>query len=202
MRGGFVEMRLVIAIMVIAIVASVASPCLAGNNPLGKVAVHVRPHNAKLACNAGTILDCTDVVETEASFSVDAFPVFYDLVEFLGVEYGLNWPAWTYSAAFTSCSDLVIDAVDWPGSGAAHTWTSCQTGVAIPSFVWLYADGAGQICPTDNPSVGAIRILDCSEALDIPTSVFCAGVYGATGDDPCQDATEATTWGAIKNVFR
>jgi hypothetical protein len=198
-------MRLAITILVIALVASIASTCLAGNNPEAKVAVHVRPHNAKLGCNVGTIVDCNDIIETEASFSFDAFPVFYELAEYLGCQYGLTWPAWAYSAAFTSCSDLVIGTVVWPGSGAAHTWTTCQAaGVAVPSFIWLYADDPGTICPIPYPDAEPplLSVLDCAEGLDTPMTISCAGVYGEVGDDPCRDATEAATWSAIKSIFK
>jgi hypothetical protein len=192
---------LVAAVALTLILSAVA---FAGNNPAPKVAIHVRAHNAKLACNYGTITGCADIIATEPGFSADCFPVFYDLVEFLGCEYGLCWPAWTYSAAFTSCSDLVIGVVDWPGTGASHTWTSCQAGVAVPSFVWLYADAPGMICPCPNPETGLISVLDCAEGLDSPCGIFCAGVYGMVGDDPCDggaSATETSTWGGIKGMF-
>jgi hypothetical protein len=204
MRGGFDIMKLAIAIMVIALVASMAIPCLAGNNLTAKSAVHVRAHNAKLACSV-TIADCNDIVTTEAGFSVDAFPIFYQLTEYLGVQYGLTWPAWTYSAAFTSCSDLVIGTVTTPGTGAAHTWTACQAeGIAIPSFVWLYADGPGYVCLSDYPESDppGLYVLDCSEGLDTPVWSICAGVYGEVGDDACEPATEAATWSAIKKIFK
>jgi hypothetical protein len=196
--------RILVAAVALTLVLSAVA--FAGNNPAAKVAVHVRPHNAKAGCNLTTpIVVCEDIVATEPGFSVDAFPVFYDLVEFLGCEYGICWPAWTYSAAFTSCSDLVIGVVDWPGTGASHTWTSCQAGVAVPSFVWLYADGPGMVCPCPNPETGLISVLDCAEGLDSPTYIFCAGVYGMVGDDPCDycdpSATEASTWGGIKGMF-
>jgi len=196
-------MRLAITIMVIALVAAIACPCLAGNSPVAKSAVHVRAHNAKLGCSV-TIADCNDIVTTEAGYDVDAFPVFYDLTEFLGCQYGITWPAWTYSAAFTSCSDLVIGSVANSGDGAAHTWTACQSGVAIPSFIWLYADGFGLICldvyPDSEPQT--LSVLDCSEGLDIPEWSICGGVYGAVGDDACEPATEAATWSEIKKIFR
>ena len=190
-------------VIVSILILALSSLAIAGNNPAAKVAVHVRAHNAKLGCNAGIINGCGEIVTTEPGFNVDAFPVFYDLVEFLGCEYGLCWPAWTYSAAFSNCSDLVIGAVDWPGSGAAHTWTSCQAGVAIPSFIWLYADAPGMVCPCPNPETGLISVLDCAEGLDSPIGIFCAGVYGMIGDDPCEPvvATEASTWGGIKGMF-
>jgi hypothetical protein len=192
---------LVAAVALTLILSAVA---FAGNNPAPKVAIHVRAHNAKLACNYGTITGCADIVATEPGFSADCFPVFYDLVEFLGCEYGLCWPAWAYSAAFTSCSDLVIGVVDWPGSGASHTWTSCQVGVCVPSFIWLYADAPGMVCPCPNPETGLISVLDCAEGLDSPCGIFCAGLYGEVGDDPCDagaSATEASTWGGIKGMF-
>ncbi|MFC1799520.1 T9SS type A sorting domain-containing protein [Candidatus Eisenbacteria bacterium] len=176
----------VLSIMAITFMVGISSLAFAGNNPSAKVAVHVRPHNAKLACNV-TIAGCEDIVTTEPSFSFDAFPVFYNLTEYLGVQYGLSWPAWAYSAAFTSCSDLVIGAVDLPGSGAAHTWTSCQSGVAVPSFVWIYADAPGTVCPIEYPDSDPplLAVLDCAENLDEPCGIFCAGVYGAVGDNPC-----------------
>ena len=194
---------LVAAVALMLVMSAVA---FAANNPVAKVAIHVRPHNAKAGCTiTPPIVDCTGIITTDPNFSVDAFPIFYDLTEFKGVLYGLMWPAWTYSAAFTSCSDLVIGAVDWPGSGAAHTWFECQVApVAVPSFVWLYADGPGMICPIGHPFFGTIEVLDCAEGIDFPCAVFCAGVYGATGDDPCgggASATEQSTWGGIKSIF-
>jgi hypothetical protein len=98
----------------------------------------------------------------------------------------------------------VIGTVAFPGDGASHTWTSCQAGVCVPSFVWLYADGPGMICPCPNPETGLISVLDCAEGLDSPCGIFCAGLYGEVGDDPCDagaSATEASTWGGIKGMF-
>ena len=129
--------------------------------------------------------------------------MFFDLNEYLGCEYGLAWPAWTYSAAFASCSDLVIGEIRWPGDGASHTWASCQAGAAaIPSFVWLYADGPGMICPSPHPTSGTIGVMNCGEELEAPTCIFCASVYGMIGDDPCEPTrTEPASWGSIKAMF-
>jgi hypothetical protein len=194
-----------VLVAAVALTLVLSAVAFAGNNTAAKVAIHVRAHNAKLACALATpIEDCTGVVTTEPTFSVDAFPVFYDLVEFKGVEYGLCWPAWAYSAAFNNCADLVIGAIAWPGDGASHAWFECQYGVAVPSFVWLYADGPGMICPCPDPTTGLISVLDCAEGLDSPCGVFCAGVFGEVGDDPCDagaSATEQSTWGGIKSIF-
>jgi hypothetical protein len=188
-------------IIAMALTLALSAFAFAGNNPNAKVAIHVRPHNAKAGCTV-TINGCEDIVSTEPGFSVDAFPVFFDLNEYLGCEYGMCWPTWTYSAAWNNCADLVIGAIVNPGDGASHTWLSCQTGVAVPSFIWLYADGAGLVCPCPHPVSGVISVLDCAEGLDDPTVIFCAGVYGSIGDDPCAPtATETSTWGEIKGIF-
>jgi len=203
-------MRLAITIMVIALVASMTCSCFAGANQSVKAAVHVRAHNAKIGCNV-TIATCADIVTTEAGFSVDAFAVFYDLEEFLGVQYGFTWPAAWGTATFTSCSDLVIDSVTNPGDGAAHTWTDCQSAsVAVAGYIWLYASAPGQISLVDYPNSGppGLYALDCSEGLDWPhPCIFGAGVYGASGADPCSTctpshATDPTTWSEIKSIFK
>jgi hypothetical protein len=193
--------RAVLLVLCLALAASTVAS--AGNNPVGKIAVHVRGHNAKAGCYPGTgILDCTDIVTTVGFATVDAFPVFFDLAEYLGCEYGICWPDWSYSAVFRSCSDLVVGSITWPGDGASHTWLTCQTGVCIPSFIWVYADGPGMVCPCPHPISGAISLLDCAEGLDSPVCIFCAGVYGMIGDDPCEPTeVEAGTWGALKGMF-
>ena len=193
-----------VLVAAVALTLVLSAVAFAGNNPVAKVAVHVRAHPLKLNCNTVPIAGCADIVTTYPGFSVDAFPVFYDLTEYKGVEYGLCWPAWTYSAAFLSCSDLVIGVIDWPGSEAAHTWTLCQNSpVAIPSAIWLYAGGPGMICPCPT-SLGVLTVLDCAEGLDDPCDVFCAGVFGQDGDDPCAggaSAIEQSTWGGVKAIF-
>jgi hypothetical protein len=173
------------------LLAGFAWPAYAGNNPDAKVVIHVRPHNAKLGCKVSfdpPTATCADLVTTEPSFSFDAFPVFYELNEYLGCEYAVTWPNWTYSASFTNCADFVIGAVNLPGDMAAHTWTDCQSGMAVPSYLWIYADYAGMICPAEPTEPGAdLKVLDCSEGVDAPIAVLCAGVYGAAGQDPCSN---------------
>ena len=190
-----------VLVIALALTLALSALAFAGNNPDAKVAVHVRVHNAKLGCNV-TIDGCGDIVTTQPGYDVDAFPVFFDLVEYLGCEYGLCWPAWTYSAAFTNCADLIIGSIAWPGEGASHTWLGCQSGVMVPSFVWLYADAPGYICVCPHPISGIINVLDCAEGVDDPMCIFCAGVYGFIGDDPCEPTgTEVSTWGEIKGMF-
>jgi hypothetical protein len=191
-----------IAALILALALTAAA--LAGGNPDTKVAVHVRPHNAELGCDYGTIVTCDDLDTTEPGNNVDAFPVFFDIDEFLGCEYGMWWPAWTYSGAFSNCADVVIGGIVWPGDGASHSWSICQTGswVCVPSYIWLYADGPGMVCVVDHPVAGAISLLDCTGGIDEPFATFCAGVYGYVGDDPCPPVGPSSgTWGKIKGVF-
>ena len=190
-----------VLVIAVALTLALSALALAGNNPDAKVAVHVRPHNPKAGCTVN-IFNCADIVTTEPGYTVDAFPVFFDLVEFLGCEYGLCWPEWTYSAAFVNCATFVIGSIQWPGDGASHTWTGCQYGVCVPSYIWLYADAPGYVCPCPHPVSGLISVLDCAEGLDGPMCIFCAGVYGFIGDDPCwPTGTEPSSWGRIKGMF-
>ena len=194
-----------VIVVAVALTLTMSAVALAGNNPGLKVAIHVRAHNAKAGCTiTPAISSCEGIVTTDPGFSIDAFPVFYDLNEYLGCEYAVCWPAWTYSAAWNNCADLVIGSITQSGQGASHTWLGCQPGpVAVPSFLWLYADFAGMICPCPHPISGLYSVLDCAEGIDNPITIFCAGVYGAIGDDPClPDAVTPKTWGGIKSIFK
>jgi hypothetical protein len=177
----------------------------AGQNPNAKVAVNVKVHNAKQACaTLPVIADCSDIATTYPTYSFDGFPVFFDLVGTTTIEYSLTWPAWTYSCAFNNCADLVIGGIAWPGDGITHAWTSCQAGYSIiGGYGWWYADGPGMICPIPHTESGFIGVIDCDFVEDVPMCVFCAGVFGMQGDDPCDPtATEASTWGGIKSMFK
>jgi len=192
-----------VLVIAVALTLALTAMAFAGANPDAKVAVHVRAHNAKAGCTV-TIATCADIVTTEPGYSVDAFPVFFDLVEYNGCEYGMCWPEWTYSAAWTSCSSLTIGEIHWPGDGASHAYADppCRTGVMVPSFLWLYADGPGMICVCPHPISGIINTLDCAQLVDDPMCNFCAGVYGMIGDDPCAPTgNEPSSWGQIKGMF-
>jgi hypothetical protein len=200
-------------LVVLCVLLGLSTVALAGNNPGAKGTIHVRPHNAKAGCNYGTIEGCADIVMSEPGFSVDAFPIFYELTEYQGCEYSVTWPDWTYPPAFTNCADLVIGTIANPGDGVSHTWLACQTGVCVPAFLWLYADGPGQVCISGNPlhphKPGTAFVLDCAEGLDVLVGWGCAGVYGGTpapaSGDACEElpppATQPTTWGEIKGMF-
>jgi uncharacterized repeat protein (TIGR01451 family) len=172
-----------------------------------KAAVHVLGHNQHRTCSGGmpAITSCRDIKTTSDSSSVDAFPVFFDFTEYLGVEYGLAWcdSGSCQTAIFTSCSDLVIGDIEQSGDGISQTWLSCRSGPALPGWAWISVTEPSTICLVPRPGSGSIYVLGCTENLGTPTCTFCAGVYGRTGDDPCEPTTiRPTTWGGIKAIFR
>jgi hypothetical protein len=168
------------------LVIATSTSVLAGTNRSAKVAIHVKAHYAKQNCQGlPAISDSSDIVTTLDGADIDFFPVFFGLTECLGVEYGVEWPGWMNGCVFTSCSDLVIGDIEWPGDGISHAWRECRyAAVVIPGWGWLQADSAGTICMVPHPDAEAISVLDCREGIDEPLDNFCAGVFGAVGDDP------------------
>jgi hypothetical protein len=192
------------AIIAIALGVMLVSSGLASaglNAGLGKGAVHVMPHASRTcAKNFPSISGCTQIQTTTGVSDADCFPVFYELVEYQGFDYGLVWPG-TYTCAFTSCSDLAIGTIQNTGDGVSHAWYVCQPGpVAICGWGWIY--DSGLVCLVAHPTAGGPVIGDCSGGLDQPIATYCAGIGGTPGEDPCAATTIApTTWGAIKGMF-
>jgi uncharacterized repeat protein (TIGR01451 family) len=170
--------------------------------------VHVEEHLERRSCaeDMPVITACEDIITTTEAWNVDVFPVFYEIEEYVGVEYGLWWdPGTSYPAAFTSCSDLTIGDIANPGDGVSQTWTSCQTGpAAIPGWAWIYGEAPTFVCVVHHPMSEAVLVLDCEEQLGYQLVNFCAGIYGAQGDDPCggPQNVQPTTWGKIKSMFK
>ena len=105
---------------------------VAGSNPDMKAALHVLPHGERTcAKNFPTISEVGDIIYTEPGPEADVFPVFYNLVEWGGFDYGLTWPG-LYTCAFTSCSDFTIGGIVNPGDGVSHAWSVCKfTPIAV-----------------------------------------------------------------------
>ncbi len=190
-----------VLVLVLVLVLSVSA--FGGANMVAKACVHVEAHGSRTcAKNFPTITSCWDIVSTEPTPDVDAFPVFYDLVEYQGFDYGMDWPG-LYSCAFTSCSDLAIGTITWPGDGISHAWYVCQPGpVVVTGWGWIY--DYGLICIVPHPTAGAVNVGDCQGQLDIVCAACCGGTGGYIGDDPCSNFTgaERSTWGGIKYIFK
>jgi hypothetical protein len=209
---------LVAAIMILSLSTSV----FAGPNFNAKAWIHLEDH-ASRTCAKGfpTGIDsCDDIVYTLAGADADCFPVFWDLVEYQGFDYGLTWPG-AYTAAFTSCSDLAIGTIVNPGDGVSHAWYVCQNStIAIPGWAWIYDTGpvciishptaGGVVVGACNPTVGALVTGDWKTELGValdtlpPISYGCSGIGGyVVGDgNPCDAAIAPTSWGGIKGMFR
>jgi hypothetical protein len=182
----------------------ILSACVwAGVNQDAKVAVHVIPHSSRSCTKSYPVISgCEDIIYTEPTADADAFPVFYDLVEYQGFDYGMMWPG-LYSTVFTSCSDLTIGGIVYSGEGVSHAWTACQPGpVALPGWAWIY--DYGLICVVAHPEAGGPTVGDCQAGADGMVCSRCAGIGGTDGEDPCDcgpTATESSTWGGIKSMF-
>jgi hypothetical protein len=193
--------RIIAMAAILTIALAVAAS--AGLNANAKAAVHVIPH-ASRSCtkNFPAISDCHDIVTTEPSGDVDAFPVFYELAEYAGLDFSLDWEG-VYSTVYTSCSTLTIGGIVWPGDGVSHAWSVCQElTVAVPGYAWII--DVGLVCVIPHPGTGYINAGDCQGGTtpDHLTISWCAGIGGTEGEDPCQNATEPCTWSAIKEMFK
>jgi hypothetical protein len=191
-----------VLVVAVALTLVLSASAFAGANPDGKTAVHVIPHGSR-TCAKGypVVAGCGDIITTEPGLDVDAFPVFYDLNEYQGFDYGMTFPG-PYSCAFTSCSDLAIGTIVWPGDGISHAWYVCQPGpIVLPGWGWIY--GSGEVHVVPHPTAGGPNIGDCAGELDVPVCYTFAGIGGFFGDDPCRPtATEQSTWGSIKGIFK
>jgi hypothetical protein len=178
-------------VIVTVILAAMSTAVLAGANPAAKVAVHVEAYASRSCTKAATmpvINTCANIQYTYAGYNVDAFPVFFDMTEYQGFDYGMTWEGGV-SGVFTSCSDLTIGGIANSGDGIAHAWYTCRPSwVAIPGWLWRYSYGL--IWVVEHPDAGGIVIGDCAtpagkDTLDPIVDGYCAGTHGKEGCDPC-----------------
>ena len=200
-----------VLVIAIALTFALTACALAGANPHGKLAIHLKAHPTSCTKGYPTFTACTAINSHWANGGdLDAMPVFYDLTQYTVVETGLTWPVEWGSGSWTKCKgDLIIGTIINPGDGVAIAWTVCQTGWGIsPGYEWLAATDAGRVCPVVDPPTGDFGTVDCTPDpgpyYDRPTCIGCGGVLGAVGDDPCNlpSAAEPSTWGNIKTMFK
>jgi hypothetical protein len=161
-------------------------PDVEGTNPHARVAVHVLPHASRSCTKGFPVIDnCGDFVTTEPGPDADCFPVFYYLTEYQGFDYALTWPG-MYSCVFTSCSDVTIGGIVWPGDGISQTWDTCRSGwAAVTGWAWIV--DYGLVCVAPHPDLGSINVRDCHDppGIDHPDYSVCAGLGGVAGDEAC-----------------
>ena len=189
---------LAIALALTLVFAAVAT---AGQNPNIKAVVHVQVYNSKASC-APVFTACEEFVTTSALTQVHALPIFFDAYGITGTEFSLTWPGGS-SAGWIGCADFEIGGIQWSGDPLSQTWTLCQMGYAtVCGFAWIWP-ASGFICMIPHRDSGFIGVIDCEFQTDVPVCIFCAGVIDQVGDDPCEPtATEASTWGGIKSMFK
>jgi hypothetical protein len=210
--------------MVILSVLLISGLCYAGHThrPLAansnvKMAIHLIAYDAGMGCSAKQgfpqISGTGDIVSRidpgGYPYDVHVFPVVYGFVEITGVAFGLVWPAGWGSTVWTRCAgDQAIGDIVNPFDGQAFTYLTCKYPPGdVPSFLvmgyaWLAASAAGEIEVGANPSTNYINVTDCLFQETVIESVF----HGGIGLEPYQGtpkyATEPTTWGEIKAMFK
>jgi hypothetical protein len=211
----------VVSILIIAM----ASVCFASNSRgyrtgdatqlEPKMALHIQAHNAKQGCgNLPGFSTFDDIVrQVTGAGDYDIFMVLFDFgAGFQGAEYGLIWPAGWGSGATTHCADFAIGDIVDPFDAISMTWSTCQSSLTYApiAWTWVTAAGAGEIKITWRPGsteppviAPFLGITDCTvEAKEWDTNyVYYAGVDVVPFDGPWE-ATEPTTWGGIKAMFR
>jgi len=210
-----------VLVIAIALTFALTACALAGANPVGKIAVHVKAHPTSCTKSYPTFPTCASIVTTWAAIGdLDVMPIFYDLVQYTVAETGLLWPEGDWgSGSWVKCKgDIAVGviqhSVDFAGApvqtnGTAVAWSTCQYSFSVaPGYCWLYATGAGHVCPAPNPPTGDYGTVDCAPDpgpyYDTVSCVGCAGIGGFLGDDPCNlpSATQPSTWGEIKSIFK
>jgi hypothetical protein len=188
----------------------VATVAFAGMNANHKVAIHTKAHPTSCTKAYPAFTACAAIKTTWAPLGdLDVMPVFYELSQTLVTEFGLTWPAEWYSMSWTRCKgDLAIGGILNPGEGTAISWTTCQTTWALaPGAGWLTATTPGSVTICANPATNMYGVVDCQPSpgpyFDFPRCVIAAGIGGILGGDPCAPtATEPSTWGQIKSMFK
>ncbi len=209
-----------IALLACILIIAFAAPCFSGQSRSyqtlaggPKMALHIQAHNAKQSCGNLPVIDQFEDITRMVSGTgdYDVFMVVFDFDGLTGggftyAEFALVWPGGWGSAATSHCGDLAIGGIVNPYDAIALSWSTCQTSHAFApiSWTWINAGGAGQI-QIDYRS-GLPRFLGVTDCafVEIPTEyVYFAGVDVTPWEGvPTVDATEPTTWGGIKAMFR
>jgi hypothetical protein len=186
--------------------------------------------SAKNALTIASFDDIVRNLDTFDGAGIDAFLVVFDYDSITSVEYGLSWPAEWGSAESFVCvpNNLSIGSIVNPGDGMIFSWTgdpSCRIPNGQPggntapffvtSFTYVVPTGAGEIVIRDDPDFenpptfdGKTAVTSCggdsTRIPSYPEYVYDAGIQMPTGiyEGPPRFATEPSTWGAIKSIFK
>jgi len=193
-----------------------ACPATAGlYNQHVKLGLHIELHQDRSCSkNMPVLADRQDFVNYWASVEFpcdfDFFVVLFNFDDTEGVEFGLDWPAEWGSTWYTFvCADHNFNDISEPGDWTAILWNDCQPGddgaaFLISAWAWLTATGPGEleVLPTAGDRM---TVLSCEESgweETMVESVFYAAIGFLPYMGPPLVATEPTTWGSIKAMFR
>jgi uncharacterized repeat protein (TIGR01451 family) len=192
--GRIAAQGLMVAVLLAVVVTgTIVQPVFAaGNNPAVKVAIHTKAHPTSCTKNYPTFSACNEISTTwPGTGSIDVMPVFYDLAEISGLEFGLTWPVEWYSISWVRCKgDVAMGTIRYSGEGTTILWTTCQTAWAqAPGYGWLEATGPGSVRVVPNPATNSLGVADCQPSpgpyYDWAVGIFYAGIGGTPGLDPC-----------------
>ncbi|MGD9402871.1 MAG: hypothetical protein PVF95_11450 [bacterium] len=207
-----------IGLIVCIIIVAFAAACFAGQtrgyqttDVNLKMALHIKAHNAKQSCsNLPVITELGDMTRTATGAGdYDVFMVLFDYgTGFTGAEFGLSWPAEWGSGTTNHCGDFAIGGIAFPEDIISLTWSACQSSPAFApiTWTWLAATGPGQIIMVykyrDTPPGPILGIVDCAFQEHLAEYVYFAAVNETPWEGEPYYATEPTTWGNIKSMFR
>jgi hypothetical protein len=192
------------------VVTILATAAFAGANRCGKVAIHLKPYPTSCHRTFPVFTKCPDIhFFYTGCDNIDVLPVFFDLTEYTGLEFGMTWPVEWGTMSWVRCNgSAAIGNIVNSGDGTRIVWSICQTTWAVaPGCGWVFASTPGLVCPVTNPATGLLGTIDCSSSpgpqQDPACEVYCGGACGETGNDPCViHATEPNAWGSIKAIFK
>jgi hypothetical protein len=225
MEGGVrMRRRLLIVVSVllpIAFSGAIAPP--AGANPIPDMAwaVHYAgPHDSESNTCGFTVENCLNAPRGDLVVTAPPDAGRYD-VYLLGVNltmhvastrYGIYCDGPVVFKGWTSCSDYETPTSGWPGSGEGNfqTWAVEQESFhLVLGILDLYVYGGElEICTGADPRIAMAQW--CDGASPTPYCVHnehpafhgCLA-FGKEGYNPCDfAATDETTWGLIKSLFR
>lgn len=206
--------KILVATMVAVMGLALASDVMAGANPLSHLAVWAQANNGKRTCATDIVSSCSAIQQSEATAGyVDLLIVLYDFEGATGIEYGLSWTV-PYFTSWTNCTDLYVFVPTGANSAdVSQTWTTCEVGGGIggPGVVlgWANMYGAGRMDIGITSFPNDPQIVDCTFQRDVVHTTHPGftggGLPGPEDLTPCQvgpTATESTTWGQLKDLYR
>jgi hypothetical protein len=200
---------------------------MAGDNPDVAIAVHVDDFD--YTCDTFWLPDCFAIQTFYPEMNRTIY--FYVLVcghgwtgyGYLGLWYGLTWPADWQFVNWLSCAQLTIGSIEQPGDWVEQWWEVCIPPLGKPEIagiLGLIPTSPGQVKVIEHAMNGTAQVFDCYGEFDIvlPCEVGNGRAGWATvvgpdlGCNPCPcvgppcyqppSGVDRTQWGAVKGLFR